>query len=140
MFAGGFLLADRQFNPAVDDYVGLLGLPAGIIENVTDGVNAHLVAIDADGKLLGSEEDIVDANRRNRIDDIYLLNRRLTPQDTDEFGRLARADLAPALDQRTAWRSPEPAFGDRDRGGRSRRLRAWHSALQPVSFVPHARA
>ena len=102
VFAGGFLLADRQFNPAVDDYVGLLGLPAGIIENVTDGVNAHLAAIDADGKLLGSEEDIVDANRRNRIDDIYLLNRRLTPQDTEEFGRLARADLARALDQRTA--------------------------------------
>jgi len=102
VFAGGFLLADRQFNPAVDDYVGLLGLPAGTIENVTDGVNAHLVAIDADGKLLGSEEDIVDANRRNRIDDIYLLNRRLTPLDTEEFGRLARADLARALDQRTA--------------------------------------
>ena len=102
VFAGGFLLADRQFNPAVDDYVGLLGLPAGTIENVTDGVNAHLVAIDADGKLLGSEEDIVDANRRNRIDDIYLLNRRLTPLDTEEFGRLARPDLARALDQRTA--------------------------------------
>ena len=102
VFAGGFLLADRQFNPAVDDYVGLLGLPAGTIENVTDGVNAHLVAIDADGKLLGSEEDIVDATRRNRIDDIYLLNRRLTPLDTEEFGRLARADLARALDQRTA--------------------------------------
>jgi 2-phospho-L-lactate transferase/gluconeogenesis factor (CofD/UPF0052 family) len=102
VFAGGFLLADRQFNPAVDDYVGLLGLPPGIIENVTDGVNAHLVAIDADGKLLGSEEDIVDANRRDRIEDIYLLNRRMTPQDEEEFGRLGRADLARALDQRSA--------------------------------------
>jgi 2-phospho-L-lactate transferase/gluconeogenesis factor (CofD/UPF0052 family) len=102
VFAGGFLLADRQFNPAVDDYVALLGLPPGIIENVTDGVNAHLVAIDADGRLLGSEEDIVDANRRNRIDDIYLLNRRLTPQDVDAFGRLSRPDLARALEQRSA--------------------------------------
>ena len=102
VFAGGFLLADRQFNPAVDDYVNLLGLPAGIIENVTDGVNAHLVAIDADGKLLGSEEEIVDANRRNRIDDIYLLNRRLTPQDEEAFGRLTRTDLARGLDQRSA--------------------------------------
>ena len=102
VFAGGFLLADRQFNPAVDDYVALLGLPPGIIENVTDGVNAYLVAIDADGRLLGSEEDIVDANRRNRIDDIYLLNRRLTLQDIDEFGRLPRADLVRALDQRSA--------------------------------------
>ena len=67
---------DRDFNRAVDDYGGLLGLSPGLIENVTDGTDAHLVAIDADGRLLGSEEDIVDAKRRNRIDDIYLLRDR----------------------------------------------------------------
>ena len=61
VFSGGYLLARRSFNAAVDDYCGLVGLPAGLIENVTDGTNAFLVAIDADGRFLGSEEAIVDA-------------------------------------------------------------------------------
>ena len=43
----------------------LVGLPPGLIENVTDGTNAFLVAIDADGRVLGSEADIVDATQRN---------------------------------------------------------------------------
>ena len=46
---------------AVDDYCALVGLPAGLIENVTDGTNAYLVAIGEDGAVLGSEEEIVDA-------------------------------------------------------------------------------
>ena len=44
----------------------LVGLAPGVIENVTDGTNAFLVALDLDGRVLGSEEDIVDAKRRNR--------------------------------------------------------------------------
>ena len=52
---------------AVDDYCALVGLPPGLIENVTDGTNALLVAIDADGRLLATEEAIVDAARPNRI-------------------------------------------------------------------------
>jgi 2-phospho-L-lactate transferase/gluconeogenesis factor (CofD/UPF0052 family) len=51
VFAGAFLLAGRRFNAAVDDYGALLGLPGGLIENVTDGTNAFLVAIDADGRV-----------------------------------------------------------------------------------------
>src|SRR3954465_2598469 len=76
-FAGGFLLADRRFNAAVDDYCALLNLPPGVIANVTDGTNAFLVALDLDGRLLASEADIVDAKRRNRIKDIFLLDRRV---------------------------------------------------------------
>ena len=88
VFGGGFLLAGRDFNRAVDDYCALVNLPSGLIENVTDGTNAFLVALDADGAMLGSEEEIVDANRRNRIDDIFLLNRRFT---ADELQRLSGA-------------------------------------------------
>ena len=55
MFAGSFLLADRDFNQAVDDYCGIVGLPPGLLENVTDRTNAFLVAIDADGRLLATE-------------------------------------------------------------------------------------
>ena len=82
VFAGSFLACGRDFNRAVDDYCALLGLPAGLIENVTDGTNGYLVAIDAGGAVLGSEEAIVDARRRNRIAEIYLIDRRL-----DEAGR-----------------------------------------------------
>ena len=88
VFGGGFLLAGRDFNRAVDDYCALVNLPSGLIENVTDGTNAFLVALDADGAVLGSEEEIVDANRRNRIDDIFLLSRRFT---ADELQRLSDA-------------------------------------------------
>jgi 2-phospho-L-lactate transferase/gluconeogenesis factor (CofD/UPF0052 family) len=73
VFAGGFLACDRRFNAAVDDYCALVGLPPGLIENVTDGANGFLVALDDDGGLLGSEEEIVDARRRNRIREIFLI-------------------------------------------------------------------
>jgi 2-phospho-L-lactate transferase/gluconeogenesis factor (CofD/UPF0052 family) len=96
VFAGGFLLAGRRFNAAVDDYCALLGLPAGMVENVTDGTDAFLVAIDADGRLLGSEEEIVDAKRRNRISDIFLIASR--PDGADRSPGAAQD--APALTRR----------------------------------------
>jgi 2-phospho-L-lactate transferase/gluconeogenesis factor (CofD/UPF0052 family) len=102
VFAGAFLLADRRFNAAVDDYSGLLGLRPGIIENVTDGADAFLVAIDADGRLLGSEEEIVDAKRRNRIQEIFLLASRPGPEDLDRPAAGDPAALARRLEARAA--------------------------------------
>jgi 2-phospho-L-lactate transferase/gluconeogenesis factor (CofD/UPF0052 family) len=102
VFAGGYLLADRRFNAAVDDYCALLGLPPGLIENVTDGTDAHLVAIDADGRFIGSEEAIVDAKRRNRIDDIFLLAARPGADDLAAFASASRAALGQQLAERTA--------------------------------------
>jgi 2-phospho-L-lactate transferase/gluconeogenesis factor (CofD/UPF0052 family) len=102
VFAGGFLLCDRSFNPAVDDYCALLSLPPGLIENVTDGSDAHLVAIDAEGRVLGSEEEIVDAKRRNRIHDIYLLSDRLTAAELASLSRLGKDALAAHLGRRAA--------------------------------------
>ncbi len=55
VFAGGYLRLGKRFNDAVDDYAALVGLPVGLIENVTDGTNAHLVAVDVDGRVLGRE-------------------------------------------------------------------------------------
>ncbi len=75
VFAGSFLERGRDFNAAVADYSEMLGLADGVIENVTDGTNAYLVALNRDGQLLASEADIVDATLRNHIDDIYLLDR-----------------------------------------------------------------
>ena len=96
VFAGLYLLADRDFNRTVDEYRGLLGLPAGLIENVTDGGNAYLVAIDADGHVLATEEAIVDAARPNQIRDIFLVDRPLTDQEIADLasgGRSAAAML-----------------------------------------------
>ena len=108
VFAGSFLLGGRNFNAAVDDYSRLLGLPAGLIENVTDGTNAFLVAIDADGRLLDSEEAIVDAKQHNRIRDIFLLASRPSPEELDQLAGVAPADLARRLEARAASVSMNP--------------------------------
>ncbi|MFA6109884.1 MAG: hypothetical protein WDA75_14050, partial [Candidatus Latescibacterota bacterium] len=60
-FAGCFLCAGRDFNRAVEEYCALLHLPAELIENVTTGGNAWLVAMDSENRLVGSEAEIVDA-------------------------------------------------------------------------------
>ncbi len=102
VFAGGFLLAGRSFNAAVDDYCALVGLPAGLIDNVTDGTNAFLVAIDADGRFLGSEEEIVDATRQNRIDDIFLIDAPPTVEEAQRWAASAREELTAILMARAA--------------------------------------
>lgn len=96
VFAGSFLLCARDFNRAVDDYCcGLMALPGGLIENVTDGENAFLVGVDSDGRLLRSEEEIVDAKRRNRVEDIYLLDVAVS----EEMRARLAADGRPAQDR-----------------------------------------
>jgi 2-phospho-L-lactate transferase/gluconeogenesis factor (CofD/UPF0052 family) len=93
VFAGSYLRCGRRFNEAVDDYCALLGLPPGLVENVTDGSNAHLVAIDVGGAVLGTEEAIVDSRRANRIADIFLIDR---PLSTAESAALSAAGAASA--------------------------------------------
>lgn len=86
VFAGCYLRCGRRFNPAIEAYCALLGLPPGLIENVSDGTNAHLVAIDRDRGLLAREAEIVDATRRNHVRDIFLLDHA---PDAAECERLA---------------------------------------------------
>ena len=102
VFAGCFLVCHRDFNRAVDDYCKLLGLDPGLILNVTQGENAFLVATNQDGVYLKSEAEIVDAGRRNHIQDIFLVDRPLEVQgevqrEMQGEGRASdaiRADLA----------------------------------------------
>jgi len=102
VFAGGYLAAGRQFNRAVDDYCALLGLPAGMIENVTDGRDAHLVALDAAGRLLRTEGTIVDARRQNTIDRIFLIERALTDAEVRCLEQASRDDAIRDLEGRQA--------------------------------------
>jgi 2-phospho-L-lactate transferase/gluconeogenesis factor (CofD/UPF0052 family) len=111
VFAGSFLLADRRFNDAVDDYCSLLQLPRGMIENVTDGTDAYLVALDPADRLLASEADIVDSQRQNRIKDIYLLDHRPTEAECAELAATHGADVSRWLEarQRTVTVNPRLA-------------------------------
>jgi 2-phospho-L-lactate transferase/gluconeogenesis factor (CofD/UPF0052 family) len=111
VFAGAYLLAARDFNRAVDDYAALVGLPAGLIENVTDGTDAHLVAIGAEGGVLGTEAEIVDANQRNAILEIFLVDRLLGADEVAELTalgpeeatkRLNAISVTPPLNERLA--------------------------------------
>jgi 2-phospho-L-lactate transferase/gluconeogenesis factor (CofD/UPF0052 family) len=138
VFAGAFLVAARDFNRAVDDYCALLGLAPGLVENVTDGTDAYLVAIDADGRLLGSEEDIVDAKRRNRIDDIFLLSRRPEEAELARLASLDRAALVQALSAATCAFGINPRL---DAAVRSADLIIYapgtqHSSLFPSYLTP----
>ena len=101
VFAGSFLRAGRAFNAAVDDYAALVGLPPGLIENVTDGTNAYLVALDAAGDLLATEEAIVDARRRNRIRDIFLIRDFLRDDEAAAVAAAGPGERAAELERRT---------------------------------------
>jgi 2-phospho-L-lactate transferase/gluconeogenesis factor (CofD/UPF0052 family) len=100
VFAGSFLRQGRRFNESVDDYCSILGLPTGLIENVTDGTNAFLVALDPNGRLLASEAEIVDANRRNRIADIYLLDGPVPPELRQALAARPAAEVVSWLEAR----------------------------------------
>ena len=96
IFAGSFLLCNRDFNSAVKDYSVLLGLPEELILNVTRGENSFLVATNRDNEFLASEADIVDANKRNFIREFYLIDTPLSEQevansDNQELSRLLEA-------------------------------------------------
>lgn len=81
IFAGSFLLVGRCFNKAVDDYSVLLGLEPGLVMNITNGENVFLVGLNQDGEFLASEGDIVDDNKRNFIQDFYLIDKPLTEEE-----------------------------------------------------------
>ena len=101
VFAGSYLMCDRRFNDAVDDYCGLLGLPAGLVENVTDGSNAFLVALEMDRGVLVSEAEIVDAKQRNRISEVFLLGRPLSEEDRLRLAGVPHDERVRWLDSRS---------------------------------------
>ncbi len=109
VFAGAFLTAGHNFNRAVADYCALLQLPAGLIENVTDGTNAYLVAVDTSGRFLASEEDVVDAKRQNRISDIYLIGRPLALAEQAHVATLGPAERDQFLEHRSVAVRVNPA-------------------------------
>ena len=81
VFAGAIPARRTRLQPRGRRLLRARRSAAGLVENVTDGTNAYLVALDSDGRLLATEEAIVDAARPNRIRDIFLVDRPLTPDE-----------------------------------------------------------
>lgn len=104
VFAGLYLEANRDFNRAVDAYASLVGLPAGLVQNVTDGTNAWLVGLDAAGQLLATEEQMVDSANPRQVRDIFLIDRPLTEDERSLIA--ASPDAAMPLFERCAVKPP----------------------------------
>jgi 2-phospho-L-lactate transferase/gluconeogenesis factor (CofD/UPF0052 family) len=113
VFAGVFLQCDRDFNRAVDAYCGLLGLPAGLIENVTDGTNACLVALDEHGRVLATEAEIVTTGRPLVIKDFYLLDRPLSEHDRQWLAHAHGHEAVQFFEERQAAVRLNPRLADR---------------------------
>ncbi len=113
VFAGCYLLRGRRFNDAVDDYCALLGLPTGLIDNVTDGTNAFLVALERDRGVLVSEAEIVDAKLQNRISDVFLIDRPLSEDDRTALARLSKEQCVAWLEERSILMPLNPRLRER---------------------------
>ncbi len=139
VFAGSYLRCRRRFNEAVDDYCALLGLPPGLVENVTDGSNAWLVALDVEGRVLGTEEAIVDSRHANRIADIFLIDHALSAVEIEQLSAsgpssaqafFAAHEARPALNPRFAERIDNADVIVYAPG-------TLHSSLFPSYLTPH---
>jgi 2-phospho-L-lactate transferase/gluconeogenesis factor (CofD/UPF0052 family) len=113
VFAGSYLRCGRRFNDAVDDYCGLLGLPPGLVENVTDGTNAFLVALEVDRGVLVSEAEIVDAKQQNRISDVFLVDRALSEADRTRLAAVPREACIQWIEAHSAVLPLNPRLRDR---------------------------
>jgi 2-phospho-L-lactate transferase/gluconeogenesis factor (CofD/UPF0052 family) len=113
VFAGCYLAEGRDFNLALASYCSLVGLPKGMIENVTDGANAFLVAIDNHGQILGNEADIVDTKRRNRIDELFLLREPLTEGEIHRLNASGPNAIRTEFARRSVPISPNPSVLDK---------------------------
>jgi 2-phospho-L-lactate transferase/gluconeogenesis factor (CofD/UPF0052 family) len=113
VFAGCYLLRGRRFNDAVDDYCALLGLPAGLIDNVTDGTNAFLVGLERDRGVLVSESEIVDAKQQNRISDVFLIDQPPSEDDRAALARLSKEECAKWLEDRSRTMPLNPRLRER---------------------------
>ena len=101
VFAGCFLRQHRNFNAALDDYTMLLGLPAGLVDNVTDGSNAHLVALTSSGDILGTEEAIVTRLHQTRIQDLFLIDHPLDEAECRALSALGAEGARLTLEARS---------------------------------------
>lgn len=79
VFAGAYLRLGEDFNAAVGACARTFGSPARLL-NVSNGENAFLTALKADGRLLADEADIVAPQDAVPITDLFLLREPVPPR------------------------------------------------------------
>ena len=132
IFAGCFLCCKREFNRTIEQYSKLLGIPANIIVNVTNGENAFLVAINSEGKFLESEANIVDDKNQGKIKDFYLIRSTgLEPRFKNHTG----IELVQELTANSAKLTLNPNIGTCYRACRFDPLCTRHSILKFISIL-----
>lgn len=104
VFAGAYLLRDRDFNAAAAEVGDLVGSRARLL-NVSDEQHRVLVGLKQDGTLLTSEAEIVGPQPAVAITDLYLLEQSLAP---DEMVALSAMDT----EGRRAWLAARNATPD----------------------------
>lgn len=95
VFAGAYLLRNRDFNAAAAEVGDLVGSRARLL-NVSDEQHRVLVGLKQDGTVLASEAEIVGPQSAAAIADLYLLERGPTQE---EMAALATMDI----DGKRAW-------------------------------------
>jgi 2-phospho-L-lactate transferase/gluconeogenesis factor (CofD/UPF0052 family) len=80
VFAGAYLLRDRNFNVAAAEVGDLVGSRARLL-NVSDEQHRVLAGLKKDGAVLASEAEIVGPQSGAPITDLYLLEHAPTPKD-----------------------------------------------------------
>lgn len=71
-FAGCFLLADRDFNQAIDDFCDFAEVGRRVV-NITQGENLVLVGVKEDGRYMVDEASVQGEQDASRIEEIFLL-------------------------------------------------------------------
>ncbi len=111
-----------------------------LIENVSDGTDAYLVALDLGGRLLPAKRTSSMRTRRNRIKPTFTCGSAAdTAGRRREVAGMTAADSRPPSPARAAD-SGQSAAAAAARRGRPDRLLAGHTAFVAVSVVPDAGA
>jgi 2-phospho-L-lactate transferase/gluconeogenesis factor (CofD/UPF0052 family) len=99
VFAGAYLVANRDFNASVCALAELCQVRAGLV-NVTRGEARVLTALKADGEILYTEADIVGPQTCSPILDFFLLRRELTFPERKQLTRCGIAEKRRLLKSR----------------------------------------
>ena len=98
VLAGAFLHRNHNFNDAVSDFSAAMK-PMARVVNITEGEPYVLVGLKSDGSILKSEAEVVSPQDAMIIDDIFLLENYLTPNEVDEVKTLNMEDKRTYLTQ-----------------------------------------
>ncbi|TMR22530.1 hypothetical protein ETD86_11055 [Nonomuraea turkmeniaca] len=107
VFAGAYLRLGEDFNAAVRECARTFGSPARLL-NVTDGANAFLVALKADGRVLADEADIVAPQDAAAITGLFLLAEPLTRRERAELAGRPAERVRELLSRRDVPAAPNP--------------------------------